>query len=419
MAERDFETVVIGGGAAGIAAARRLQQAGVKCVIVEARSRLGGRAWTIADASGHALDLGCGWLHSADRNPWVAVAEEQKRTIDKTRPPWARSALPHGFPEDAQREFRKAQEDFFKRVGERAQRDPDVPAAALLAPDCRWNNLIGAIGTYISGAELDRVSARDFDNYDDTGVNWRIVEGYGATIAKCGESLPAILDCPVQRIDHQGNRLKIEIPQGAIIADQAIVTLPTSVLADTEQLFAPALPDKIEAARGLPLGLADKLFLSLEGAEEFDKDSRLFGATDQSATATYHMRPFGRPLIEAYFGGRLAADLEAGGASAFFEFAVSELTRQLGNDFAHRVKPIHVHRWGADPFARGSYSYALPGKADCRATLAAPVNGRLFFAGEACSHGDFSTAHGGWSTGVIAADQAISALRKNATKPGQ
>ena len=419
MAERDFETVVIGGGAAGIAAARRLQQAGVKCVIVEARSRLGGRAWTIADASGHALDLGCGWLHSADRNPWVAVAEEQKRTIDKTRPPWARSALPHGFPEDAQREFRKAQEDFFKRVGERAKRDPDVPAAALLAPDCRWNNLISAIGTYISGAELDRVSARDFDNYDDTGVNWRIVEGYGATIAKCGEGLPAILDCPVQRIDHQGKRLRIETPQGAIIADRAIVTLPTSVLAATEQLFAPGLPDKIEAARGLPLGLADKLYLSLEGAEEFDKDSRLFGATDQSATATYHMRPFGRPLIEAYFGGRLAADLEAGGASAFFEFAVSELTRQLGNEFAGRVKPIHVHRWGADPFARGSYSYALPGKADCRATLAAPVDGRLFFAGEACSHDDFSTAHGGWITGVIAADQAISALRKNATKPGQ
>jgi len=419
MAERDFETVVIGGGAAGIAAARRLHQAGVNCVIIEARLRLGGRAWTVADAAGHALDLGCGWLHSADRNPWVAVAEEQKRTIDKTRPPWARWALPHKFPEDEQREFRGAQEDFFRRVGERAQRDPDIAAATLLAPGCRWNGLISAIGTYISGAELDRVSARDFDNYDDTNVNWRVVEGYGATIAKCGEDLPAILDCPVQRIDHRGKRLRIEIPRGAIVADQAIVTLPTSILADAEQLFLPALPDKTEAARGLPLGLADKLFLSLDGAEEFDKDSRLFGAIDKTATATYHMRPFGRPLIEAYFGGRLAAELEAGGTSAFFEFAVSELSRLLGNDFARRVKPIHNYCWGADPFARGSYSYALPGKTDCRATLAAPVDGRLFFAGEACSHGDFSTAHGGWITGVLAADQAISALRKKAAKPAE
>ncbi len=419
MAERDFETVVIGGGAAGIAAARHLQQSGVKCVIIEARPRLGGRAWTIADPSGNALDLGCGWLHSADRNPWVTVAEEQRRTIDKTPPPWARSSLPNGFRDGEQREFRKAQEEFFARISERAQRDPDVPAAALLAPGCRWNNLIGAVGTYISGAELDHVSARDFDNFDDTGVNWRVAEGYGATIAKCGESLPAILDCPVQRIDHHGQRLQIETSRGVIVADQAIVTLPTSVLADAEQLFAPALPEKIEAARGLPLGLADKLFLSLEDAEEFEKDCRLFGATDRTATATYHLRPFGRSQIEVYFGGDLPAQLEVGGISAFFDFAVSELTRQLGTNFARRVAPIHIHCWGADPFARGSYSYALPGKADCRATLAAQIDGRLFFAGEACSHGDFSTAHGGWITGVTAADQAISALRKNVAKPGE
>jgi monoamine oxidase len=419
MAQRDFEAVVIGGGAAGIAAARHLQHSGVKCVIVEARARLGGRAWTIADPSGYALDLGCGWLHSADRNPWVAVAEEQQRTIDKTPPPWTRPALPNGFPDGEQHEFRKAQEEFFARVSERVQREPDVPAAALLAPGCRWNNLIGAIGTYISGAELDRVSAIDFDNFDDTGVNWRVVEGYGATVAKCGESLPVILNCPVQRIDHRGKRLKIETPQGAIVADQAIVTVPTSVLADAEQLFAPALPEKIEAARGLPLGLADKLFLSLESAKEFEKDCRLFGSTDRSATATYHLRPFGRPQIEVYFGGDLPAQLEAGGISAFFDFAVSELTGKFGYDFARRVAPIRMHCWGTDPFAGGSYSYALPGKAGCRAMLAAPVDERIFFAGEACSHGDFSTAHGGWITGVNAAGQAVFALRKNVPKSGK
>jgi monoamine oxidase len=68
-----------------------------------------------------------------------------------------------------------------------------------------------------------------------------------------------------------------------------------------------------------------------------------------------------------------------------------------------------MHCWGTDPFARGSYSFALPGKADCRVRLAAPVDDRLFFAGEACSKNDFSTAHGGYLTGVAAADQAIAA----------
>ena len=180
MPNSDVETVIVGGGAAGIAAARRLHRAGIKCLIVEARSRLGGRAWTIAGPSGSSLDLGCGWLHSADRNPWVAIAEEQHRTIDKTPPPWKRRPLPNGFPEGDQREFLKAQEEFNARLSERAQKEPDVAAATLLKPGGRWNNLISAVGTYISGAELDRVSARDFDNFDDTGVNWRIADGYGS-----------------------------------------------------------------------------------------------------------------------------------------------------------------------------------------------------------------------------------------------
>ena len=342
-------------------------------------------------------------------NPWVAVAEEQWKTIDKTPPPWRRLSLPTGFPVGGQKDFLTSQEEFFERISERAQKEPDVAASELLTPGGRWNNLINAIATYISGAELDHLSIRDFDNFDDTGVNWRIVEGYGATIAACGDALPVKLNCPVHKIDHSGKRLKIETPDGTIEADQVIVTLPTTVLAESNGFFSPPLPDKITAAQNLPLGLADKLFLSLEHAEEFEKDSRLFGATDRTATATYHLRPFGRPQIEVYFGGRCAADLEASGEKAFFDFAVSQLVDLLGSKFAQRVQPIRIHRWRADPFARGSYSYAIPGMADCRAALAAPVDGRLFFAGEACSRGDFSTAHGGWETGVAAAEQVLHA----------
>ena len=221
-----------------------------------------------------------------------------------------------------------------------------------------------------------------------------------------------MLDCSVRRIDHGGRRLTIETAKGAIAADRAIVTLPTTVLAENESLFTPALPEKTAAASGLPLGLNDKLFLSLDRAEEFEQDTRLFGATDRSATANYHLRPFGRPQIEVYFGGQLASGLEAQGERAFFDFAASELTALLGGAFARRIQPIRMHRWGADPFARGSYSYARPGMADCRAKLAAAVDDRLFFAGEACSRGDFSTAQGAWFTGVSAADQIIAARQR-------
>jgi monoamine oxidase len=406
MTNSKTEVAIIGGGAAGIAAGRRLRAADTDCLVIEARPRLGGRAWTVTDQSGFALDLGCGWLHSADRNPWLKVAEGQGRTIDSTPPPWTKPTLPIGFSLAEQHDFSNAMEGFHERV-EAAAKGPDVAAATLLAPDDRWNNLIVAVGTYISGAEFNDISAHDFANYADNGVNWRVVEGYGATIAAAGDDLPVALNCPVRRIDHSGQRLKVETAKGVITADQAIVTLPSAVLAENERLFTPLLPEKTQAARGLPLGLADKLFLWLDRAEEFDPDIRLFGANDRVATAAYHLRPFGRPQIEAYFGGSHAAALEAEGERAFFDFAVSELVSLLGSAFARRVKPMHMHRWGADPFARGSYSYALPGMADCRAALAAPVDGRLFFAGEACSRGDFSTAHGGWITGVSAAEQVI------------
>ena len=412
MVKSDTDVAVIGGGAAGIAAGRRLAKAAIDCLVIEARPRLGGRAWTVHDDAGNALDLGCGWLHSADRNPWTSIVKAQGWLVDQSLPPWQKPALTIGFTPEEQAAFNTAQYEFFERLEAIGHRSPDVPASAAFDPGCRWNGMINAVGTYISGAEMEKVSALDFGNYADTDINWRVNEGYGTAIAAHGEPLAVVLDCPVLQIDHSGRRLKIETAKGTITADQAIVTLPSAIIAEKEFLFTPALPEKTEAAAGLPLGLADKLFLSLADAEEFEPDSRLYGRTDRAATASYNLRPLGRPLIEVYFGGRFARDLEAGGDKAFSDYAIAELAHLLGEDFRKRVKPVRIHRWAADPFARGSYSYAKPGKTDCRLTLAAPVDGRLFFAGEACSKHDFSTAHGGYLTGVAAADQAIAARKR-------
>jgi monoamine oxidase len=402
--------VIVGGGAAGIGAARLLHDAGVSCLIVEARGRLGGRAWTVA-ASGLALDVGCGWLHAADRNAWSAIARRQGHTIDRTPPPWERASREDRFPLAEQREFMAAQRAFDARLDAIADDEPDRPAAAFLEPHNRWNSMLNAVSTYYSGAELERISARDLARYREGGVNWRVAEGYGATVEAHGAGLPLVLNCPVRRIDHRGKRLSIETARGNIAADRAIVTLPTALLAE-EDLFVPALPDKAAAAAGLPLGLADKLFLSLDGADEFEQDSRVFGRTDRVGTGAYHLRPFGRPVIECYFGGEHARRLEGGGDDAFFDFAAAELSDVFGASFARRIKPIALHRWSADPFARGSYSYAAPGKADCRASLAAPVDDRLFFAGEACHPDQFSTAHGALESGRLAAGQVIAARKR-------
>ncbi|MFZ5693530.1 MAG: flavin monoamine oxidase family protein [Pseudomonadota bacterium] len=401
-----YDVIVVGAGAAGIAAARKLHDAGKRVILLEARARIGGRAWTSRVGS-LPVDLGCGWLHSADRNPWSAIARELGLQIDKTPPPWTRPSLDIGFPIEDQQDFRTALDAFYTRVEEVAQRGRDVPASECLPQDGRWNALIGTVATFVAGAEWDKVSAIDLHRYADSGVNWRVVEGYGELVRRHAAGLDIVLDCAVRRIDHSRRPLQVETGKGAITADAAIVTIPSILIAREAIAFVPALPDKLAAAAALPLGYDDKLFLSLAQPGEFEKDSRLFGRTDRTGTGAYHMRPFGRPLIECYFGGSLAQSLERDGPEAFFAFAKEELVNLLGSDFAKRIAPVAAHSWGTDPCAGGAYSYARPGYADCRTLLAAPVDGRLFFAGEACSTEDFSTAHGAYLTGVAAAQAVL------------
>ena len=405
----DANVVVIGAGAAGVAAARRLADAQFRVVVIEARDRVGGRGWT-CHIGGLPLDLGCGWLHSADKNEWSRVARTLGFEIDPTPPPWGQRALEAGFTAAEQAEFWAARGRFYARLDAAAASGIDRPASELLEPGERWNFLLDALSTYINGVELDHVSVIDFRRYQDTGTNWRVVKGYGTLMAAYAAGLDIRLNCPATLIDHSTTRLRIETPQGPITADAAVVAVPSNIIANETLRFSPRLPGKREAADALPLGLADKLFLAIDDPDVFPAETRLVGATDRTATATYHLRPFGRSVIEGYFGGRLARELEAEGEEAFARFAIDQIAQRLGNDVRKHLRLIAASRWAHDPFACGSYSYARVGHADARAVLAATVNDRLFFAGEACSRHDFSTAHGAYRTGRDAAEQVLKAL---------
>jgi monoamine oxidase len=192
------------------------------------------------------------------------------------------------------------------------------------------------------------------------------------------------------------------------------LTVPTPVIAAQGIRFRPVLTDKVDAASVLPLDLAEKLVMAIDVSDMLPVGGHVIGNPNRTATGSYHLRPFGRPLIEGFFGGRLAHELGAARPGAFFDFAVAELTGLFGNAIRPRLRPLAETEWARDPFAQGSYSYALPGHADARATLAAPADGRLFFAGEACSRHDFTTAHGAYLTGIEAAEEVL-ALRRRGT----
>jgi monoamine oxidase len=403
----EVDVAVIGAGAAGLGAARALESSGLLVVVLEARDRVGGRAHTIMAAPNIAFDLGCGWLHSANKNSFVKIAEQLNFEIDKTRPPWREQSFDAGFPLKERADFIDALDAFYERAEEAAKSGRDIAASTYLEPRNRWNPMIDAISTYVNGSELDRVSILDMEAYEDTEINWRVRRGYGALMTAYAAPIPLALDCEVKLIDHSGKRVQIETSQGTLTAGKVIVTVPTNLIADEAVRFHPALPAKVDAARGLPLGLADKVMLALDEPEALPKDGNLRGATMRTAMGSYHLRPFGQPCIEGYFGGSFAQALENSGAGALAAAAIDEIAGLLGTDFRRKLKPLAESRWAHDPFARGSYSHALPGHAGDRAVLAAPVDGRLFFAGEATSPNFFSTAHGARDSGERAAGEVM------------
>jgi len=402
------DVVIIGAGAAGLGAAHALKDCGLNVIVLEARDRVGGRGYTVQAAPDVIFDVGCGWLHSADQNSFVAIAEQLDFEIDNTLPPWRDRAFGDAFLE--RDDFFRAIDAFYDRLDQAARQGEDVPANLYLEPGNRWNPMIDAISTYVNGCELDRVSVLDAYAYQDTGINWRVRRGYGALMAAYGAALPLAFNCNVTLIDHSARRLRIETSHGALTADKAIITLPTNLIADEALRIFPALPAKVDAAAGLPLGVDDKVTLLLAQPQALPKDGNLRGATMRTETGTYHIRPFGQPCIEGFFGGRYARALEDAGEGAIAQAGIDEIVSFLGNDFRRKLTPLAESRWALDPFARGSYSHALPGHAGDRAILAAPVDNRLFFAGEATSPDFFTTAHGARDSGERAASEVLAAI---------
>ncbi len=409
----EVDVAVIGAGSAGIGAARRLAEDGTRRVLVlEARDRVGGRVNTIAPA-GFPLDRGAEWLHSADRNPLSPIAQSLGFSVHRRPPEWTSRLARSG--QGAEADWLATREAQSRARRKAAAESEDRSLASVLPPGGRWNQLLDATSTWGNGAELERVSVKDYVRYDEhsTNTNWRLGEGYGRLFEKLAEGLPIALETPVARIDHRGRAVRLDTAHGAVTAARVIVTVPTSILAGEILRFDPPLPDKIAAAAGLPLGVDNKLFIGLNGpASGIGRDEFLVGSTTRRETMSYQIRPLDRPAIYCFFGGRFAAGMEREGGAAMFAFAADELAGILGNDIRQRISLLAATGWLSDPWSRGSYSYAAPGHAGDRAVLAAPVDDRLFFAGEATSPNFFSTAHGAFTSGVAAAEAVLAAAPK-------
>ena len=408
----DVDIVIVGGGAAGVGAARRLASSGLSILLLEASSRLGGRAWT-HEVHGLDLDLGCGWLHSADRNAWAVIAKHAGVALDQTRAAWGAQYHDLGFTAGEQAEAWAAFGAWTQRL---AQSPPASDCAAdALEPGGKWNAHIRAIVSFISGASLENLSAADYAAYDESSSenNWRARSGYGALIARSfPRKVSLSLAAPVESLSLTDGGVKLATPTGSIRARAVILTVSTAVLAGEALKLPAGLEPWRDAARRLPLGLNEKLFLEIIGDAPFEAETHVTGNPDDERTASYYIRPFGWPVIECFFGGERARVLGEEGLAAGFGFAIDQLTHLFGSEIRPLLRPLTGTNWAGTARVGGAYSYALPGHMGARKLLAQPFEQRVFFAGEATSGDDFSTAHGAHDSGIRAADEAANALRR-------
>jgi monoamine oxidase len=395
-----IDLAIVGAGAAGIAAAREARARGLTCIVLEASERIGGRACTV-EWEHHALDLGATWLHSADRNPLVPLAEQIGVAIDRAPTPWRNQFEDLGYSKEEQAASWAAVEAFAERL---RKGPPDDRASNALEPGNEWNGMLQALNGYLNGTSLANTSAEDFIAYWDgsDSSNWRLLRGYGTLVSGLAEELDVRTGCAVRRVDWTGSAVRLSSEAGVAEAAHAIIAVPTNVLASGDIQFTPALDDRLHSASQLPLGRVEKLFLMFSEPESVPANGHLIGNPRSAETGSYMLRPLGLPVIEGFFGGdwlnEAAGDDLAGKAR-------QELGALLGSDFARKLSPVTRSDWKNCAFIRGSYSYARPGEHGARAMLCAPVDGPLAFAGEACSDVDYATVHGAWQSGRAAVVQ--------------
>ncbi|MFN3281948.1 MAG: flavin monoamine oxidase family protein [Tabrizicola sp.] len=404
----DVDVVVVGAGCAGLGAAKRLRAAGRSFQVVEAMGRIGGRAWTTTSDFGVPFDMGCAWLHAADRNPFFSEAQAAGWTL--FHHDMGLDHLWFGKRRASDEEMaRVAAADSALRACLEAHEGPDDRLSGLIA-DChclRANSTFA--GPMDFGADDDEISIADFRAAADLDPNYFTKEGFGALIHRWGADVPVTLDCPVRRIRWDGPGVEVETARGTIRAQAVIVTVSTGVLAFEDIAFTPDLPaGHQEAIFDLPMGLLTKIPVRIEG-------TRLGLNPFDDLLIERHARhdlyflafPFDLDLMVGFVGGDFAWEMEAAGAAAAVDFVTDRLADLFGSDVRRAVRHGTMTNWGAERHVRGGYSAARPGKAQAREVLKHPVGERIWFAGEALAGGLKQTAAGARLSGEAAAGQVV------------
>lgn len=414
MSTRQVDVAIVGAGAAGLGAARAARERGLSFIVLEAMDRSGGRAHTDTTTFGVPWDRGCHWLHSASVNPFRALAQEYGFTYVERPPIRGAQLLGRPASEGELTSMFRSLERQLAQIEEAGRRGDDVPASTVVNLSDRWLPLLRTALAGEWGVDLTEVSTRDDAAYRNTDENWPVQEGYGALIARHAAGIPIELGTPVERVAWGGPTARVVTGRGEIEARTVLITVSTRVIQDEVIAFDPPLPAwKREAYEAIRLGNANKVTFGIDGRHlGVEEPTSCWVQLDADQGMWMQLRPFGFDLASGYLAGALGEAVEREGEAAMLALGREALVRIFGNDIIRHIALEACTMWQTEPWIRGAYGAARPGRAHLRPRLAIPLDDQLFFAGEATSRDWFSTAHGAHLTGVAAIDAIVAVLSR-------
>ncbi len=424
------DVIVIGAGAAGIAAAGALGRAGHTVLVIEARDRIGGRCWTVSHPGvGVSVELGAEFVHGRSASVFNALREAGMAAVDTTGTHLTRedgrlaesgemfgairSAMSEGHALDAADMSFAA---FVKRV---------------LAKRCsaRACSFARTLVEGFDAADPRRISARSVvQEWCGQGAadapTFRPFGGYGQMLDRCAGRHEANhvrfqLASVVRAIRWRKGRVEVrgDAAWGEFTASaaRAIITLPLGVLKQTNPAagvvrFSPPLVEKRHALKYLEPGAVIKVMLRFREPfwedQERCHDAGFFHARDAIFPTFWTTLPVRSSLVTAWAGGPQAQRLRGMSASRIVHHALDSFASLF--KARAELEQAWVHDWQSDPYSLGAYSYVVVNGDEARAELAAPLRNTLFFAGEATdASGEAGTVGGALASGLRAAREVI------------
>ncbi|MFG1374901.1 FAD-dependent oxidoreductase [Xanthobacter oligotrophicus] len=406
----EADVIIIGAGAAGISAARRIAEAGRSYVLIEATNRVGGRTVTDTAVFGVPLDLGAARLNMPAARPMAAYGRAEG--LDITRAPEGGRLYVNG------REARDTDYEAFVATVRRAERaigaagdaGRDMPAARALPDLGPWGPTARfVVGPIDCAKDLDQVSTVDFARAEEREGEEICRQGIGTLVAQLARPLTVRLETVARSVELTGRLVTVQTNKGTLQGRSVIVAVPPSVIANGRLRILPNLQPRYRmAVEKITLGAYDHIAFRLpRNPAGFAADETIYFKADGPRAYMMRARIGGTDLYTLDVAGETAAGLANAAPEAAAAFAKEALTREFGADTAARMGKVHATRWSKEPYALGAFSCALPGYGNMRRAFIETVGGRMVFAGEHAHETLWGTVGGAWLSGERAARQVL------------